>query len=115
MASMNAGQRVILGVGLVVVAVMCLVPPWQALVTWRSYGEGAGMTVSSEHTESLGYSPVFAPPVNGGERTDDDLRGARSVRVREDVGTLLLQVISVAALCAALLLTAGGRGKDGGA
>jgi len=65
---MNTRQRTILGVGLVLVAAMCFVPSWQAMVTDRYLPESSAI-VFSEHKEAAGHSIVSTPPMNGGRKT----------------------------------------------
>jgi hypothetical protein len=50
---MSKGQRTVILVGIVVVALMLLVPPWEA----RSYGFGG----ISGGLYSKGYAPIFKP------------------------------------------------------
>jgi len=49
----------------------------------------------------MGFAPIFLPP-------DDREEGQRV-----DFGRLFVQVVAVAALTGALILAAGGRGKNG--
>jgi len=89
-------QRKILGVGLVVVALMCLVPPWERTISLSS---------TPQARLPLVYHLVFSPP---------EVAPYSQVGVRLDLGRLSIQLVSVAALCGALILAAAGRGKDGG-
>lgn len=94
---MNTRQRVVLCVGLVIVAAMCAVPPWGNI----GVQDGVRWFLSP-----AGYGPVFAPqPVDA----------SRGLGISPDFGRLGLQVLAVAALCGSLVLATGGRGKDGGA
>jgi len=95
---MNNRQHTILRIGLVVVALMCLVPPWEA--TWE-----ASSPATNSRQVTSGYGLVFWPP--------DPPNMYWGIRL--DIPRLSVQLVAAAALCGALLLAAGGRGKDSGA
>ena len=73
-------------------AAMCLVPPWE----WTFAAPDAQL-----QRGPMGFAPIFLPP-------DDREEGQRV-----DFGRLFVQVVAVAALTGALILAAGGRGKNG--
>jgi hypothetical protein len=95
---MNTRQRRILMVGLVVVAAMCVVPPWEWTLAYENTPLGHG---------PAGYGLVFSPPASSA--------AVRTRMFRVDLARLSIQVLACGALCGALMLAAGGRGKDGGA
>lgn len=92
---MNDRQRTILSIGLAVVATMVVVPPWEH--SWQ--------VLDAKFREPLGYHFLWAPPTR--------YEGSASVQMAVDLRRLGLQSVSVAAVVAALMLSAGGPGKDG--
>ena len=78
----NTRQRVVIVVGLLVLVLMGLFPPWEHVVT-----EG-----SSVWSRDAGYHPLVSPPA---PLTD----GVQQVRV--DVSRLLIQAVVAAVACAA--------------
>jgi hypothetical protein len=107
---MNSRQRVILGVGLVAVAAMCLVPPWE----WTSARPTFPLSQGP-----AGYGLVFSPPdafalaAWRGSTSGEAVVGVLGERI--DIARLFIQFIAVAGLAGAVLLAASGRRRDGGA
>ena len=83
---MNRKQRWVLWIGVSIIALMGLCPPWM-----ESYRYGA--------TRSIGYAPILAPP--------------KSTTVRIDVIRLLLQWASVAVVIGAGMARAKERESNG--
>ena len=83
---MNKRRRVVLIIGLVAAAAMCLVPPWEVRVDVR---EG-------NYRTDKGYALLFTPPAERAEITRD---------------RLLLEALAVAAATGAAFVVLGGGKK----
>ena len=85
---MNSPQRTVIIIGVAVVLIMGLIPPWMAFVD----SEGGYLEFS------LGYSPIFSPPVHLPSTTIPSISATfrgRPASVSLDVTRLAVQWITV--------------------
>ncbi len=90
---MNAFQKVVVSVGMVVILAMLAVPPWSQ--HWRVWRSGSGIV----RVEPAGYAPLFQPP--------QGRDGPWSVEV--DTTRLTIQVVAAVIATAGLTMVLSGR------
>jgi hypothetical protein len=107
---MNTRQRGIVSLGLVLVAAMCIVPPWRIAVEWHTSRVVAGFAPLGSGSESAGWHFIGTPPQTDSLQWDAAQMVVRSGTVHIDGARLLVQLIAVGALAGFAYVLAAGRG-----